>query len=199
MAGKSLFFLKASCALVFHLLAFSNPEEIRVCEELNGYFPGQKDTILDDATLRAVDPLAGADDEACLNDGNLTDAPPCKTLQYALHGHENITVPINDLVIRVAPGTIQLTGSVLILNSHRVAILGSGVDSTFFHCGTFGNEDMLCAYMNLQIRKSSHVYLSGVTFTQCGPITSSLYVADSDHVFVEDCAFRFVVRISVML
>ncbi len=160
-------------------------EDVQVCEELNDYFTGEKESVFQQATHRSVDPGSGNNSEECLNGVN---PPPCKTLQFALYGHEDISSPITGLVVHIAPGTLQFTGGVSILNSHRVAIVGSGADSTVFSCG---EEDKLCAFMNFQIRNSSYVSISGVTFTRCGPITSSLYIAESDHVFVEDCVFRY--------
>ncbi len=172
----------------------SNAEGFNVCGDLNSYFPNEKDKIFQRPTIRMVDPDSGNNTQECLNEVNISDPLPCKTLQFALHGDENpnITVPISDLAVHVMPGTYLFTNTLQILNSKRVAIVSSGSESTFFNCGTFGSEDVLCEYRNLQIRNSSYVYLDGITFTRCGPITSSLYVAESEHIFVENCVFRYV-------
>ena len=80
--------------------------------------------------------------------------------------------------------------AVAVINSENVTIVGSGQGQTFFHCGGYEESDSPCSYMNFQIRNSTNVYVRGITFTRCGPITSAVYIASSQSVTFEDCEFR---------
>lgn len=140
--------------------------------------------ILSSATWRRrVDQEHGANVSECLN-----GSVPCRTLQYALHGVEKYS-NVKNLIIELSPGTYVLRDSQQIVNSANVAILGAGAEETIFNCGGFGEDERVCDYMNLQIRNSSNVYVYGVTFTRCGPVTSSVYVAFSDTIFFKNCVF----------
>ena len=137
------------------------------------------------AWRRSVDLEVGANVSECLN-----GSVPCKTLHYALHGTAESS-NVKDLVIELSNGTYVFTDSLAIVNSANVTILGAGVGETIFNCGEFGEGDeRVCDYRNLQIRNSSRVYVYGVTFTRCGPVTSSVYVAFSDSIFFKNCVFR---------
>lgn len=189
MKALDILVVLAALALLPGWLSARNTE---ICNELEQYFLAENTSIFTSPTIRKLDSDHGSNSEACLNVDNSTDPPPCQTLHYALHGNENPSNLVNlyDIFIHIAPGTYRLNNRTRILNSNRVALLGAGVGKTRFICGTFGEEDTLCEYMNFQIRNSSHVYVSGVTFTRCGPITSIVYVAESDFVIFQDCAFR---------
>lgn len=146
------------------------------------------DAVKSSATvIRNVDHEKGENSSACLN-GSL----PCRTLRYAMRGvsDDQLGSSVSNLRVNLQPGTYILTGSEQIINSVNVSIIGAGADKTVFHCGEFGDTDRACDYMNFQIRNSTNVYLSGVTFTRCGPITSSAYVALSDNIYFKNCVFR---------
>ncbi len=146
------------------------------------------DAIASSATItRSVDQEKGKNSSACLNGSR-----PCRTLHYALHGLDDVQLRSNvsNLRVNLQPGTYLLTGSELIVDSINVSVVGAGADETVFNCGEFGDTDRVCDYMNFQIRNSINVYVSGVTFTRCGPITSSAYVAFSDNIYFENCVFR---------
>ena len=164
---------------------------LKICGELKSTFPSKAE-LFQNSVYREVDPVSGRNTPECLNAANSSDAPPCRTLQYGVHGFEepqNRSV-LFDVVVKLAPGTYELNGALQILDSSRVALIGAGVDSTFFNCGEFGDSDSACSYMNLQIRNSSQVYVSGITFTRCGPVTSSVYIAESHFVVFQECAWR---------
>ena len=144
--------------------------------------------ILSSAVVRrSVDLEHGENSSACLN-----GSVPCRTLHYALHGVDDAELRSNvkDLVVSLLPGTYVLTGSQQIIDSVNVSILGAGAEQTVLNCGEFGDTDRVCDYMNFQIRNSTNVYISGITFTRCGPITSAVYVAFSDNIYFEGCVFR---------
>ena len=126
----------------------------------------------------------------CLS-GN-SSSPPCQSLHFALHGVEEVEGRSNlrGVVVELSPGTYNLSGGLGIVNSVDVAILGAGPEKSIFTCGEFGDNDRVCDYMNFQIRNSSSVYINGVTFTRCGPITSAVYVAFSDDIYFDNCVFR---------
>ena len=79
-----------------------------------------------------------------------------------------------------------------VINSRNITLIGASSDETVFECGAYGDNDRPCDYMNFQIRNSSHVYIKGITFTRCGPITSAVYIASSEHIIIEDCVLRLV-------
>ena len=146
------------------------------------------EAIRSSATVnRSVDQEKGENSTACLN-----GSVPCRTLHYALHGLDDVQLRSNlsNLRVNLQPGRYILTGSELVINSVNVSIIGAGAEQTVFNCGEFGDSDRVCDYMNFQIRNSINVYVSGVTFTRCGPITSSTYVAFSDNIYFKNCVFR---------
>ena len=163
------------------------------CEKLNNVLDSTERDIFntfEGFVARYVNPENGSNTNACLNYDNTTTPPPCMSLQYAIQGEENVTLSNNNVVIYLAPGTYNLTSYTSVVNSERVAIIGSGFDVTFGNCGQFGEEDQVCDFMNFQIKNSSYVYVYGITFTRCGPITSPVYIAVSDYVFFKNCSFR---------
>ena len=173
------------------LMLVVSVSSLKICGELESSFQSEVD-IFQNSIYRVVDLVRGNNTPECLNAANSSDAPPCKTLQYGVHGFEesqNRSV-LFDLVVNIAPGIYVLDGALQILDSQRVALVGAGMDSTFFNCGEFGELDSACSYMNFQIRNSSDVHVSGITFTRCGPITSSVYIAESEFVVFKDCAWR---------
>ena len=101
---------------------------------------------------------------------------------------ENVTVYIG-------PGRHRPTNEapIAVIDSRNIALIGSGVGQTMFECGRFGDEDAPCSYMNFQIRNSSSVFVSGITFTRCGPITSAVYMSTSESVVITNCEFRWVI------
>lgn len=146
------------------------------------------DAIINSATVtRSVDQERGENSSGCLN-----GSVPCRTLHYALHGLDDVQLhsTASNLRVNLQPGTYLLTGSELIINSVNVSVVGAGADQTVFNCGEFGDTDRVCDYMNFQIRNSTNVYVSGITFTRCGPITSSAYIAFSDNIYFDNCVFR---------
>ena len=163
------------------------------CDELDLLFPPVVKDIKTEATIRIVDQQGGTDNEDCLNRNNSTSPPPCRTLQYALHESEDTTVGdrASNLLLRLGPGVYRsLNESNKIINSYKVAIIGAGVSETTFVCGENGTADAPCDYPNFQIVNSSHIYISRIRFSGCGPITSPAYIAQSNFVVVEDCLFE---------
>lgn len=163
------------------------------CSELDRLFsPAPEDTLLETIT-REVDQQRGTDDVSCLNSNNSSSPPPCRTLQYALHESEDTSVGgrASNLQLNLGPGVYRsINESNMIFDSYNVALIGAGVSETFFVCGRNGSEDSPCDYRNFQIVNSSHIYISGITFSGCGPITSSVYIALSNFVFIQGCLFE---------
>lgn len=163
------------------------------CKAADQLFSPLRDQILSQATLRKVDQLMGRDEEFCLNRNGSAAPPPCRTLQFALHESQDTTVGDNasNLWIELGPGVYRAVNeSNMISDSQNIALIGAGISKTLFVCGTNGSEEILCDYQNPRIANSSHVYISGITFTGCGPITSSFYVGTSDFVVIENCSFE---------
>lgn len=163
------------------------------CDKLNNVLVSTERDVFntfEGFVTRYVNPETGRNTIACLNYDNTTTPPPCMSLHYALQGEENIMQTNNDVVIYLAAGTYTLDSFTRIINSNRVAIIGSGVDVSFGNCGQFGEEDQVCDFMNFQIRNSTYVYIYGITFTRCGPISSAVYIAQSDFIFFKNCTFR---------
>lgn len=160
--------------------------DYKICKQLLNEIPPEMDLIFTNYTPRWVNLDSGQNTDACLNSSSA--ATPCSSLRFALLGQEDTNQSVRNLVVYLSPGTYNLSGGLPLINAHRVAIIGN---SSTVSCGAFGKEnDQPCSYMNFQIRNSTYVYVSGITFTQCGPVTSNVYVADSSHLFFKDCAFR---------
>ena len=164
------------------------PSSGLACSDLEEELVRGQDNVFLNSTVRRVDPVIGLDSESCLNTTDL----PCATLLYALHGTQNASAQsvVEDITVYLVPGTYRLSGRLLVVNSQRVALIGSGKEETRLVCGAFGDADLPCSYMNFQIRSSSYVLVSGLTFTGCGPITSAVYISDSTFVTFENCAFQ---------
>lgn len=147
----------------------------------------------DASTLRRVDLTQGNDSLQCLNRNKTSSPPPCRTLQYALHESEDVTVggEAGHLRLELGPGVYRsINESTKIINSYNISIIGAGVSQTVVVCGVNGSADTSCNYPNFQIINSTGIFVSGITFTGCGPITSSLYIALSDFVFIDSCYFQ---------
>ena len=145
------------------------------------------------STLRRVDLAMGQDSVQCLNRNSSSSPPPCRTLQYALHesGDTSVGGEVGHLRLELGPGVYRsVNESTRITNSYDVAIMGAGVSQTFVVCGTNGSADAPCNYTNFQIVNSTRISVSGITFTGCGPITASLYIALSDLIFIDRCSFE---------
>ena len=99
-------------------------------------------------------------------------------------------------MVYIGPGTFRPINGVAIavIDSRNVSLVGAGRGQTVFECGRYGENDTPCSYMNFQIRNSSSVSVSGITFTQCGPITSAVYISTSENVVIRDCEFRLVLH-----
>ena len=155
------------------------------CADITGNSVIDTDAIRSSATvIRSVDQDRGENSSACLN-----GSVPCRTIHFALHGVDDVQLRSNitNLRVNLQPGTYVLTGSEQIINSVNVSIIGPGA---VFNCGEFGITDRVCDYMNFQIRHSTNVYVSGIAFTRCGPITSSAYIAFSENIYFRNCVFR---------
>lgn len=163
------------------------------CDQLGEFFQPELDAIFLATILRKVDLSFGNDSASCLNPTNSSEPPACRTLQYALHESEDTTVggSASNLRLELGPGVYRsINQTTNVINSYNIAIMGAGVSQTFVVCGRNGTEDEPCNYPNFNIGNSSHVYVSGITFTGCGPITSSLYIGSSNFVFIDECSFE---------
>lgn len=178
-------FLSTSLLLILAAL-LCRAGDYKICEQLLNEIPPEMDLIFTNYTARWVNPDSGQNTSACLNSSSA--ATPCSSLRFAVLGQEDTNQSVHNLVVYLSPGMYHLGGGLPLINAHRVAIIGN---SSTVSCGAFGKEnDRPCSYMNFQIRNSTYVYVSGITFTRCGPVTSSVYVADSSYLFFKDCAFR---------
>lgn len=178
-------FLSTSLLLILAAL-LCRAGDYKICEQLLNEIPPEMDLIFTNYTARWVNPDSGQNTSACLNSSSA--ATPCSSLRFAVLGQEDTNQSVHNLVVYLSPGMYHLGGGLPLINAHRVAIIGN---SSTVSCGVFGKEnDQPCSYMNFQIRNSTYVYVSGITFTRCGPVTSNVYVADSSYLFFKDCAFR---------
>lgn len=164
------------------------------CQELDDSFLSEGTLLAgSNLTLRRVDLEQGNDTADCLNSEQAPNPPSCKTLQYALHESEDTSIGgmAANLRLELGPGVYTSTNETTkITNSNNIAIVGAGVSQTIVVCRVNGSEDTPCNYQNFQISNSSHVKITGITFTGCGPITSSVYIATSDYVFIDGCSFE---------
>ncbi len=177
--------------ILLSLASLTSAEGKTYCDDLESSFQSSTTT---NRTLRRVDPISGEDTWECLNSNNTGGPEPCLTLGYALHGTGDISGegPVrSDLVIELSAGVYRaVNDSTSIINSNNVAIVGAGVAKTIMVCGTNGSRDVPCEYTDFEIRNSSNISITGVTFTGCGPITSSFYISHSDFISIDKCSFE---------
>ena len=191
MASWKLLFVAALFRFV--LSVSSTAREENGCADLEGVFPNEVAEVLTSGlTVRRVDPNSGINTQDCLNAANNSSAQPCATLHYALHGNEdpNNRTRVENVVVYLPEGNYSLVGGLWIINSDNVSIIGAEDGSSVIECGVYGVNDQPCFYENLQIQNSTRVYVFRVTFTKCGPITSSAYIAESEFVVFHNCSFR---------
>ena len=168
------------------------------CDEADDHLSLEYDKIIaDNSTVRKVDLEVGVDEEECLNANRTSSPRPCSSLHYALHGDKSgmFESAGSDLVVHLGPGIYRSlvnnkVHTTKIINSHRVAFIGAGASRTTVVCGVSGDDEKTCIFLNFQILKSTHVLISGITFTGCGPITSPLFFREADYVFIENCTFE---------
>ena len=162
------------------------------CDEVDDQLVAARSTITGpNSTVRKVDLINGVDVLECLNKNRTSNPPPCGSLEYALHGDGYLEGVTSDVALYVGPGVYRSNeNTTRLVETQRVAFIGAGTSKTIIVCGANGTEDSPCAFPNFQVRNSSHVLIAGVTFTGCGPVTSPLYTAFSDYVFIENCTFE---------
>ena len=145
-------------------------------------------------TLRlSVDAVGGNDTAACLN-----GSQPCRTLNYAvsemgpaLDDCLNQGVTIHSLEVYLSPGRHRLTSRVRFCNSSYIHIYGdSGPEETALLCAEdFPNRQFPCVFDNLDFFRSSHIWLSGITITHCGPVAVGVFMQNVSNVIVQNCTF----------
>ena len=143
-------------------------------------------------TLRlSVDAVEGNDATACLN-----GSQPCRTLNYAVSQMEpapgdclNQEVTFHSLEVYLAPGRHRLTSRVHFRNSSYIHIYGdSGPEETALLCAEdFPNRQFPCVFDNLDFFGSSHIWLSGITITHCGPVAVGVFMRNVSDVIVQNC------------
>ena len=178
---------------LFQVVLSISREENGCSDFEGGVFPSEiAEVLASGPTVRRVDPISGVNNQDCLDAANYSSAQPCATLHYSLHGTEdpNDRTGVENVVIYLAEGNYRLVGGVTIINSKNVSIIGAEGGSSVLQCGAYGENEQPCFYENFQIRNSSWVYVFQVTFTQCGPIASAAYIAESDFVVFQNCSFR---------
>ena len=166
---------------------------IHNCSELDNHIHTRITEALENTTIRIVDQsVSNIDTPECLNPNSSATPPPCATLRYALHATNDSSLrpSIEGLTVVLRKGTYSLVDGIRVINSRRVAIIGESVDNTIIHCGNgiFGQRP--CSYENFQVRNSTHVLLVNLTFTACGPVTSNVYIAESEYIVIKGCVFR---------
>ena len=142
-------------------------------------------------TLRlSVDAVEGNDTEACLN-----GSQPCRTLNYAVSQGPpaercgNRTVTFHSLEVYLAPGRHRLTSFLSFCNSSYIHIYGdSGPEETALLCAEdYPNRLFPCVFDNLAFFHSSHIWLSGITITHCGPVAVGVFMRNVSNVIVQNC------------
>ena len=129
--------------------------------------------------IRWVDPEIGTDNNTC------GAAYPCASLEYALYLNESIR-PYN-ISIYIASSSL-LDTQVLLHTASLISIIGSaGPERTQFQCAA-GNDSAPSVF---QILNSSNIYIANITFTNCGPEESNVFVTGSVDVVFENCIFRY--------
>ena len=146
-------------------------------------------------TLRlSVDAVEGNDTAACLN-----GSQPCRTLNYAVSqmgpapndcpNQGRYSVTVHSLEVYLAPGRHRLTSRVRFCNSSYIHIYGdSGPEETALLCAEdFPNRQFPCVFDNLDFFRSSHIWLSGITITHCGPVAVGVFMRNVSNVIVQNC------------
>ena len=156
------------------------------CNELDDYFSTFKlEDLLKYSEIRTVSPSGtqSLDHPSCL-----CREVPCATPKYALLGNDTTA---NNITLILSPGTHVLDDGLPIHNSSFVALVGVGDEPhvSQISCGKSPNFGT-CSLKNIHIRNSSFVYISGLTFSQCQPLVSTIHVQNSEYVVFENCTFR---------
>ena len=144
---------------------------------------------------RYVSAMNGTNSPECLNSSQARSFP-CRSLPYALLGEDegiqypdycNYSSGPDNLCVRLEDGVHRITGELQVTNVSNLVIEAVNAGKANILCGLEPNM-----YDNLAFIGSRNVTLSGVVVEQCGPVSSGLYVYDSDGVTIQDCVFRCV-------
>lgn len=128
-----------------------------------------------------VDTYQGSKNESCG-----AETSPCSSLNYLLYRSQTIPLllPYN-MTIYIASGSL-LHEKVSLQNASLVSIIGyGGPEKTEFHCT--GNGSLPSVF---QIVNSFRIYIANITFTNCGPEESNVFISESAEVVFENCVFR---------
>ena len=149
--------------------------------------------------IRYVSATNGTNTPECLNSTQARRFP-CRSLPYALLGEDegiqypnycNYSSGPDNLCVRLEDGVHRITGELQVTNVSNLVIEAVNSGKAHILCGSFpGLEPNI--YDDLAFFCSHNVTLSGVVVEQCGPVSSGVYVYDSDGVTIQDCVFRYV-------
>ncbi len=182
--------IKLFVYIILALLEGRSAKGSHICSGTYDELTGEYNKIRSNTTIRKVNLITGKDDEGCLNADRVTEPQPCHTMEYALHGKPEDKGDSSNLEVHLSAGVYQVVNTSRIINSINTALIGAGNDQTVIVCGVNSSFVVPCDLLDFQIRNSSHVLVSNITFTGCGPITSSLYLGSSDHIFIQNCTFK---------
>lgn len=132
-------------------------------------------------TVRYLNEANGSDTLEC-------DLPnqACKTLTHVLSSN----VSNFSLSIWVWPGKYVYETETKInisnLRSLRIQKMPGCDGEVIFQCSSY-NET---AYNGLEIYYAENVTISGITFEQCGPQSSGMYVVNTTEIQISECTFR---------
>ena len=138
-------------------------------------------SLTQSSTVRYLNEANGSDTSEC-------DVPnkACKTLSRVLSSN----VSNFSLSIWVWPGKyVYETETKISISNLKDLLIQKmpGCDGeAIFQCSSY-NET---AYNGLEIYYAENVTISGITFQQCGPQSSGMYVVNTTEIQVSECTFR---------
>ncbi len=144
------------------------------------------------------------DDELCksaidmINEGIESFPTPCSTVNYAVRGNRSVgnvsilncsddtSILVNVNVVLKA-GVYQLYERLVLGYSTNITFQAAINSSPIIRCVSYPNND---TYDNIFGCSVDGLSFEGITFEECGPISSNVFIHGSTNIRFDSCIFR---------
>ena len=114
----------------------------------------------------------------------------CGTLRYALTGgHEYNTSDMNNIIVLIQPGEYTYGNMSIVMHNFRNIVIKK-VPNVKGEVILYCKEKLENGFNNLYVTVSSYIFIEGVVFEQCGPLTPGLSIRKVNHLVVSNCISR---------
>ncbi len=198
VSRSSTMVIPLSISLFFSLVALggSQPSAELLSSLIPARFPNRD---LSRYTIRYLSQSSSsADSEACLQpqppqgEANST-LQSCSTIRYSLSGGERSGTTFYNtsyLILVVSPGRYPYNGTIKLIDFSNIIIAKNPLeaDEAVFMCHSKHSR----IYNNLFFEGAENIALLGMTFSNCGPLSTGITIRDADNTVINSCIFKYV-------